>query len=43
MSQNVTFLSMSTLIKIYYFKTGRNVTVTSQIIGTPKLAHKFRP
>ena len=35
MSQNVTFLSLCSLIQIYYFKNGPNVTVTSQIIITP--------
>ena len=30
MSQNVTFLSLCSLIQIYYFKNGPNVTVISQ-------------
>ena len=36
MSQNVTFLSLGSVIQIYYFKNGENVAVTSQIISTPK-------
>ena len=35
MSQNVTFLSLCSLIQIYYFNNGPNVTVTPQIIRTP--------
>ena len=35
MSQNVTFLSLCSLIQIYYFKNGPNVPITSQIISTP--------
>ena len=35
MSQNVTFLSLRSLIQIYYFKNGPNVPVTSQITSTP--------
>ena len=31
MSQNVTFLSLCSLIQIYCFKNGPNVTITSQI------------
>ena len=34
MSQNVTFLSLYSLIQIYYFKNGPNVTVTLQIISS---------
>ena len=30
-SQNVTFLSLCSLVQIYYFKNGANVTITSQI------------
>ena len=35
MSQYVTFLSLCSLIEIYYFKNGPYVTVTTQIISTP--------
>ena len=35
MSQNVTFLSLRSLIQIYYFKNGPNIPVTSQITSTP--------
>ena len=41
MSQNVTFLSLCSLVQIYYFKNGRNVTVTSQIISTQNFIALF--
>ena len=41
MSQNVTFLSFCSLIQIYYFKNGPDVTVTSQIISAPNFIALF--
>ena len=41
MSQNVTFLSLCSLILIYHFKNGPNVTVTSQITSTPNFIALF--
>ena len=41
MSQNVTFLSLRSLIQIYYFKNGPDVTITSKIISTPNFIALF--
>ena len=41
MSQSVTFLSLCSLIQIYYFENGPNVTVTSQIISRPNFIALF--
>ena len=41
MSESVTFLSLCSLIQIYYLKNGPNITVTSQIISTPNFITLF--
>ena len=41
MSQSVTFLSLCSLIQIYYFENGPNVTITSQIISRPNFIALF--
>ena len=41
MSQNVSFLSLCSVIQIYYFKNGPNATVTFQIISTPNFITVF--
>ena len=41
MSQNVTFLSLCSLIQINDFKNDPNVTITFQIISTPNFIALF--
>ena len=41
MSQNVTFLSLCSLIQIYDFKNDPNVIITSQIISIPNFIALF--
>ena len=41
MSQNVTFLSLCSLVHKYYFKNGPNVTVTPEIKSTPNFIALF--
>ena len=40
-SQNLTFLSLNSLIQIYHFKKVSNVTVTSQMISTQNFVALF--
>ena len=41
MSQNVTVLSLYTLIQIYYLKNGPNVTITFEIISASNFIALF--
>ena len=41
MSQNITFLSLCSLIQIYDFKNDPNVTITFQLISTPNFIALF--